>query len=92
MMFKAFPLAHSSSVLLLKQQMIISVKKNIKNTSMSNQCKIHWFLPKFAQKIPMKLAGFWQLFFGKVSPENFRESVSEKPAKFDFFHNLSEAP
>ena len=25
------------------------------------------------------------VFFGEVSPENFRESVSEKPTKFDFF-------
>ena len=34
----------------------------------------------------MKLAVFLTtVFFGEVSPENFRESVSEKPTKFDFF-------
>ena len=53
----------------------------------------------------MKLAVFYQLFFSEVSPEKFCEipakranffnfffSVSENPAKFDFFlRNLSEA-
>ena len=27
---------------------------------------------------------FYGLFFGEISPENFRESVSENPVKFDF--------
>ena len=44
---------------------------------------------KFAQKIPSKSAVFHQLFFGEVNPENSHEYVSENPAKFAFFHNLS---
>ena len=55
---------------------------------------------KFAQKILTKSAVFYWLVFGDVSSENsresdkfFRESVSENPAKFDFFsHNLLQAP
>ena len=52
-------------------------------TRLSNQCKTDWFLLKFALKIPTKLASFYQLFCSEVSPENFRESVSENPVKFD---------
>ena len=67
---------------------------------MSNECKVYRFLAKFAQKILTKSAVFYQLVFGEGSPENsceisqfFRESVSESPAKFDFFSgDLSEAP
>ena len=92
MMLKALPLAH------LKQQMIISLKKH--KPHLSNECKIYQFLAKFAQKILTKSAVFYRLVFGEVSPENsgeisqfFCESVSENPAKFDFFsRNLSEAP
>ena len=47
-----------------------------------------------------KVSCFYLLVFGDVSSENsgevsqfFRESVSENPAKFDFFsHDLLEAP
>ena len=59
--------------------MIISVKKH--QTHSSNQHKINRFQAKFVQKIPTKLAVFYRLFIGKVSPENFCESVSENPAK-----------
>ena len=49
------------------------------------------FLAKFAQKIPTKLAVFYQLFSREVSSENFHESVFENLVKFDFFCDLSEA-
>jgi len=48
------------------------------------------FVAKFAQKIRTKSTIFYQLFFGKVSAENFRKSGSENAAKFDF-QDLSEA-
>ena len=53
-------------------------------TRSSNQRKTDRFLVKFALKIPMKLAIFNQLFCSKISPENFCESVSQNPVKFDF--------
>ena len=67
---------------------------------LSNQCKIYQFLVKFAQKIVTKSAVFYWLVFGDASSENsdevsrfFCESVSENPAKFDFFsRDLLEAP
>ena len=76
----------------------ITTMSNIKH--LSNQCKIYQFLVKFAQKIVTKSAVFYWLVFGDVSSENsgevsrfFRESVSENPAKFDFFfRDLFEAP
>ena len=55
--------------------MIIAVKKH--KTRSSNQRKIDRFLARFGQKLSKKLAIFYWLFFGKVSPNNFR--------KFDFF-------
>ena len=39
----------------------------------------------------MKSVIFYQLFFGKVRPKNFRKSVSENPTKFAFFRDPSEA-
>ena len=47
------------------------------------------FLVKFAQKIPTKLAVFYQLFSSEASPENFHKSVFENLTKFDFFCDLS---
>ena len=93
MMLKALPLVHFWGVLLLKEQMITSVRKTLK-TLVSN-----WFLAKFALKITTKSAVFYRLLFGEVCPENsreigrfFREFVPKNPAKFDFFfRDLSEA-
>ena len=45
------------------------------------------FSSKICPKNPHEICN--QLFFGKVSPENSHEYVSENPAKFAFFHNLS---
>ena len=70
---------------------------------LSNQRKINQFLAKFAHKIPTKLAILYQLFFGKVSAENFREIPGESddfsanpslkiPQKLTFFfRDLSDA-
>ena len=92
MMLKALPLVHFWSVLLLKEQMMTSVRKTLKRLIWSA-------LAKFALKITTKSAVFYRLLFGEVWPTNsreigrfFREFVPKNPAKFDFFfQNLSEA-
>ena len=83
--------AHFSSALLLKEQMIISVKK------VKNACQI-WSLVKFAH-IPSKSTIFYWLLFGEVCPENsckigqfLHELVSENPAKFHFFPRPIRSP
>ena len=85
MIQKTLLLAHFSMVLLLKEQMIISVKKNVKNAG-HIIAKPNQFLAKFVQKIPTKLAIFYQLFLSKVYPENFHENPT-KSANFSV--NLS---
>ena len=49
------------------------------NTRSSSECKINRFLAKFAHKIPIKSAGFYQLFFGEFSHKNFCVSKAWKP-------------
>ena len=101
MMLKALPLVHFLSVLLLKEQMITSVRKTLKtlvwsaqNRSISSEIclesnhKIALFLViSFCQNLP------WN--FPRNSREIgqfFREFVPKNPAKFDFFlRDLSEA-
>ena len=56
------------------EHFIVKIANDYKH---ARQCKIDRFLARFVQKLSMKLAVFYRLFFGKVSPENFRE--------FDFF-------
>ena len=86
MIQKTLPLAHFSMVLLLKERMIISVKKrNVKNAGQII-AKPNRFLAKFVQKIPTKLAIFYRLFLSKVYPENFHENLT-KSANFSM--NLS---
>ena len=70
MMLKAFLLARFLSVLLLKEQMIISVKK-IKTLVRSLQTD--QFFAKFAI--------FYRLFYGKVHPKY----SSKNPAKLAYF-------
>ena len=68
-MLIALAFAHFSSELLLKEQMIIPVKKMLTTLVISTQ---NWsILAKFAKKNPTKLAVFYWLFLGKVSPQNF---------------------
>ena len=93
MMLKALPLVHFWGVLLLKEQMITSVRKTFK------MLVSDWFLAKFALKITTKSAIFYRLLFGEVCPENsceigrfFRKFVPKNPTKIDFFFcDLSEA-
>ena len=75
MMLKALPLVHFWSVLLLKEQMMTSVRKTL------NQRKTHRFLAKFALKITTKSAVIYRSLFGKVCPENSRE-IHGKSADF----------
>ena len=69
-MLIALAFAHFLSKLLLKEQMIIPVKKKRSPTLViSTQ---NWsILAKFAKKNPAKSAVFYWLFLGEVSPRNF---------------------
>ena len=90
-MLTALAFAHFSSELLLKEQMIIPVKKKRSPTLViSTQ---NWsILAKFAKKNPAKSAVFYWLFLGEVFPKNFPWNrpiflriCAENPSKFDFF-------
>ena len=101
MMLKALPLVHFWSVLLLKEQMMTSVRKTIKmlvwsvqnwsicsEIGLENNHKIRHFLPiAFWWSLPRKLS--WNSHkIGRF----FHEFVPKNPAKFGFFfRNLSEA-
>ena len=96
-MLKALLLVHFWRVLLLKEQMMTSVRKTLKHWS--HQRRSDRFLAKFALKITTKSAVFYRLLFGEVCLENsreigwfFREFIPKNAAKFDFFfRDLSEA-
>ena len=77
MMLKALPLVHFWSVLLLKEQMMTSVRKTL------NQRKTDRFLAKFALENNHKIGRYLpiSLLFGKVCPENSRE-IHGKSADF----------
>ena len=80
-----------------------SAKSSEIHKNIQNAAKFDRFLAKFAQKIPTKSAFFYHIFFGEVSPKNFRESPTKSaafsanlslkiPRNLTFFsHNLSEA-
>ena len=88
MMLKALPLVHFWSVLLLKEQMMTSVRKTLKTLVWSAQ----------NQSISSKIFRFLRIAFWWNLPENSREispfsrkCVPKNPSKFDFFyHHLSE--
>ena len=67
-MLKALPLAHFLSVLLLKEQMIISVKKKSKDDGQITAKAILIF-SEICLEISTKLAIFYRLFFGEVRPK-----------------------
>ena len=75
MMLKALPLVHFWSVLLLKEQIMTSVRKTLKRWS--DQGKTDQFLAKFALKITTKATVFLPIFSSQVCPE----SSHEIPAK-----------
>jgi len=96
MMLKALPLAHFWSVLLLKEEMMISVKKTLQML----KCKTNPFPAKFVLKIPTKSVFLYQLFSGKVCLENSCNCSAKSadfsvnfylkiPQNFPFFHDLS---
>ena len=97
MMLKALPLVQFWSVLLLKEQMMTSVRKTLKtlvwsaqNRSISNEV---------FPEITTKSAFFDRLIFSWVCPENsceigwfFGEFAPKKPAKLDFFSVTYQKP
>ena len=97
MMLKALPLVHFRSILLLKEQMMTSVRKTLKTLVWSAQ---NQSIPReMCPNITTKSTVFYRLLSGQVCPKNshkissfFRDFVPKNPAKFDFFfHDLSEA-
>lgn len=67
MMLKALPFAHLSRALLLKEEIIISIKKNLKMFIKSGQTKL--ISSEFAQKIPTNLAVVTGRFLLKFAPK-----------------------
>ena len=89
-MLIALAFAHFSSELLLKEQMIIPVKKTLNNAGHIDAKLIDF--SEICQKNPAKSAVFYWLFLGEVSPKNFPWNrpiflriCPENPSKFDFF-------
>ena len=68
-MLTALAFAHFSSELLLKEQMIIPVKKTLNNAGHIDAKLIDF--SEICQKNPAKSAVFYWLFLGEVSPRNF---------------------
>ena len=68
-MLAALASADFSSELLLKEQMIIPVKKTL-NSAGHIDAKLIDFC-EICQKNPAKSAVFYRLFLGEVSPPNF---------------------
>ena len=68
-MIIALAFAHFSSKLLLKEQMIIPVKKTLNNAGHIDAKLIDF--SEICQKNPAKSAVFYWLFLGEVSPRNF---------------------
>ena len=97
MMLKALPLVHIWSILLMKEQVMTSVRKTLKMLVWSAQ---NWSISsKSCPKNNHKISCIYWLLFTEVCPENsrkisrfFHEFVPKSPPKFDFCsRNLSEA-
>ena len=101
LMLKALPLVHFWSVLLLKEQMMTSVRKTLKRLVWSAQIRLisseiclennhkigRFLLIAFWWTLPRKL-----LWDSHETGRFLREFVAKNPMKFDFFfHDLSEA-
>ena len=84
MMLKALPLVHFWSILLLKVQMMTSVRRTSKTLVWSAQNRS--ISSEFALKITIKWAGFYRLLFCKVCPENSHKIPVKST---DFSANLS---
>lgn len=96
MVLKALPLAHFSRALLLKEEMIISIKKNFKMLVKSAQNKLisSEICPENSHKFR---SHYWSLF-GEVCPLNFTKSADfttnlslKIPHNWTFLCDLSEA-
>ena len=94
MMLKALALVYFWSVLLLKEQMMTSVRKTLKMLVWSGQKRS--ISSEFSLKITTKSAVFYRLLFGEVCPENsceigqfFCKFVPKNPTKFDFFSEVN---
>ena len=79
MMSKALPLVHFWSVLLLKEQMMTSVRKTLKTQNTDR------YLTKFSLKRNHKIGLFYRLIFGEVCLKHSRESAAKSA---DFSANL----
>ena len=89
-MLTALAFAHFSSELLLKEQMIIPIKKTLNSAGYINAKLIDF--NEICQKNPAKSAVFYWLFLGEVFPKNFPWNrpiflriCPENPTKFYFF-------
>ena len=101
MMLKALPLVHFWSVLLLKEQMMTSVRKTLKMLvwSAQNRSISSEICPENNHKIHRFLLIAFQPSLRQKFPQNsceigrfFCDFVPKSPAKFDFFfRDLSEA-
>ena len=101
MMLKALPLVHFWSVLLLKEQMMTSVRKTLKRLVWSAQNRLisSEICLESNHKIGRFLLIAFQWSLPRKLPRNsreigrfFREFVPKNPVKFDFFfRDLSEA-
>ena len=85
----ALPLVQFWSVLLLKEQMMTSVRKTLK-TLVNGLCKTDQSLTTFSLKITTK----WSLFTDRpfFTGRFFHEFAPTNPAKFDFFPGLIRSP
>ena len=100
-MLKALPLVHFWSVLLLREQMMTSVRKTLKTLVWSAQNRL--ISSEFALKITTKSAVFLLIAFRWSLPQKFsrnsceisrffREFFPKNPAKFDFFSATYQKP
>ena len=96
MMLTALPLVHFWGVLLLREQMLTSVRKTFKVLVWSAQNRS--ISSEFFLKITTKSAVSTDCFFAKFAPKIsreigwfFREFVPKIPRNLTFFRNLSEA-
>ena len=89
MMWKALPLVHFWSILLLEEQMMTSVRKTLKTLVWSEQ---NWSISsEICPENNPKIRRFLLIVFQPSLPRKFN-FVPKNPAKFDFFfHELSEA-
>ena len=90
-MLTALAFAHFSSELLLKEQVIIPVKKTLNNAGHIDAKLIDF--SEICQKHPAKSAVFYWLFLGEVSPKNFPWNrpiflriCPKMPRNFDFLN------